>query len=171
MILFGGGCPAYDPVVMFKTLILQTLYTLSDDATEFQIRDRLSFMGFLRLGLEDPVPDAKTMRAVSRDGQRRTAKNLPRRSRTAFKGPSNRSRTDIFPPGHPFATYSPDFNPIGIANRNHSSAPGRSTRSKLRGRPSQTQSTRSKRTNTKTASPHAYMAHHEANALQLPVNR
>ena len=51
------------------------------------------------------------------------------------------------------------------------SAPGRSARSKLRGRPSQTQSTRSNRTNTKTASPHAYMAHHEANALQLPVNR
>ena len=32
----GGGRPAYDPVVMFKTPILQTLYTLSDDATEFQ---------------------------------------------------------------------------------------------------------------------------------------
>ena len=32
----GGGRPAYDPVVTFKTPILQTLYTLSDDATEFQ---------------------------------------------------------------------------------------------------------------------------------------
>ena len=60
----GGSRPAYDPVVMFKTLILQTLYTLSDDATEFQIRDRLSFMGFLRLGLEDPVPDAMTIRLL-----------------------------------------------------------------------------------------------------------
>ncbi|WP_238180828.1 transposase, partial [Methylobacterium trifolii] len=37
-----GGRPPYDPVLMFKILILQTLYTLSDDATEFQIRDRLS---------------------------------------------------------------------------------------------------------------------------------
>ena len=46
---------------MFKILVLQTLYTLSDDATEFQIRDRLSFMRFLRLGLEDRVPDAKTI--------------------------------------------------------------------------------------------------------------
>ncbi len=56
-----GGRPPYDAVLMFNILILQTLYTLSDDATEFQIRDRLSFMRFLRLGLEDPVPDAKTI--------------------------------------------------------------------------------------------------------------
>jgi IS5 family transposase len=56
-----GGRPPYDPVLMFKALVLQTLYTLSDDATEFQIRDRLSFMRFLGLGLEGPVPDAKTI--------------------------------------------------------------------------------------------------------------
>ena len=31
--------------------------------------------------------------------RRRAAENLSRRSRTAFKGPSNRPRTDIFPPG------------------------------------------------------------------------
>ncbi|MCJ2038142.1 transposase [Methylobacterium sp. J-059] len=46
---------------MFKILILQTLYTLSDDATEFQIRDRLSFMRFLGLGFENGLPDAKTV--------------------------------------------------------------------------------------------------------------
>lgn len=56
-----GDRPPYDPVLMFKILILQTLFTLSDDATEFRIRDRLSFMRFLRLGLEDAVPDAKTI--------------------------------------------------------------------------------------------------------------
>ena len=56
-----GGRPPYDPVLMFKILVLQTLYTLSDDATEFQIRDRLSFMRFLGLGFEDGVPDAKTV--------------------------------------------------------------------------------------------------------------
>ena len=50
-----GGRPPYDPVLMFKILILQTLYTLSDDATEFQVRDRLSFMRFLGLGFEDVV--------------------------------------------------------------------------------------------------------------------
>jgi len=42
-------------------LILQTLHTLSDDAAEFQTRDRLSFMCFLGLGFEDAVPDAKTV--------------------------------------------------------------------------------------------------------------
>jgi len=56
-----GGRPPYDAVLMFKSLILQTLYTLSDDATEFQIRDRFSFMRFLGLELHDAVPDAKTI--------------------------------------------------------------------------------------------------------------
>jgi IS5 family transposase len=56
-----GGRPPYDAVLMFKILVLQTLYTLSDDQTEYQIRDRLSFMRFLGLALEDRVPDAKTV--------------------------------------------------------------------------------------------------------------
>lgn len=56
-----GGRPPYDPVMMFKVLVLQTLYSLSDDAVEFMIRDRLSFMRFLGLGLGDRVPDAKTV--------------------------------------------------------------------------------------------------------------
>ena len=56
-----GGRPPYDAVLMFKVLVLQTLYTLSDDQTEYQIRDRLSFMRFLGLALEDQVPDAKTV--------------------------------------------------------------------------------------------------------------
>lgn len=56
-----GGRPPYDPVLMFKVLVLQTLYNLSDDQVEFQIRDRLSFMRFLGLGLQDRVPDAKTV--------------------------------------------------------------------------------------------------------------
>jgi IS5 family transposase len=46
---------------MFKVLVLQTLYTLSDDQTEHQLRDRLSFMRFIGLALHDPVPDAKTI--------------------------------------------------------------------------------------------------------------
>ncbi len=56
-----GGRPPYDPVLMFKVLVLQALYNLSDDQTEFQIRDRLSFMRFLGLGFSDPVPGAKTI--------------------------------------------------------------------------------------------------------------
>jgi IS5 family transposase len=46
---------------LFKILVLQALYGLSDDQAEFQIQDRLSFMRFLGLGLEDRVPDAKTI--------------------------------------------------------------------------------------------------------------
>ena len=48
-------------VLMFKTLVLSALYNLSDDQIEYQVRDRLSFMRFLGLGLEDRVPDAKTV--------------------------------------------------------------------------------------------------------------
>lgn len=55
------GRPPFDPVLMFKILILQSLYNLSDDQTEFQIKDRLSFMRFLNLNLWDQVPDAKTI--------------------------------------------------------------------------------------------------------------
>jgi IS5 family transposase len=56
-----GGRPAFDEVLMFKVLVLQALYNLSDDQTEYQIRDRLSFMRFLGLALEGTVPDAKTI--------------------------------------------------------------------------------------------------------------
>jgi transposase, IS5 family len=56
-----GGRPPYDPVLMFKILVLQTLYTLADDQTEYQLKDRLSFMRFAGLALEDRVPDAKTI--------------------------------------------------------------------------------------------------------------
>jgi transposase, IS5 family len=56
-----GGRPPYDAVKMFKVLVLETLYTLSDDAAEYQLKDRLSFMRFCGLDLHDPVPDAKTI--------------------------------------------------------------------------------------------------------------
>ncbi|MEQ9180065.1 MAG: IS5 family transposase [Nitratireductor sp.] len=56
-----GGRPPYDPVLMFKVLILQALYNLSDAQAEFMIRDRLSFLRFLGLGLDDAVPDATTI--------------------------------------------------------------------------------------------------------------
>ena len=46
---------------LFKILILQALYGMSDDQAEFQIRDRLTFIRFLGLGPGDAVPDAKTI--------------------------------------------------------------------------------------------------------------
>jgi transposase, IS5 family len=54
-----GGRPPHDAMTMLKVLILQTLYTLSDDYSEYRIRDRLSFMRFLGLALEERVPDPK----------------------------------------------------------------------------------------------------------------
>ncbi len=41
------GRKPIDPVLMFKALILQRLYSISDDQIEFQIRDRASFQRFL----------------------------------------------------------------------------------------------------------------------------
>ncbi len=56
-----AGRKPWDAVVMFKAIVLCALYNLSDDQVEYQLRDRLSFMRFLGLGLEDKVPDAKTV--------------------------------------------------------------------------------------------------------------
>jgi transposase, IS5 family len=56
-----GGRPPFDPVLMFKILVIQAQNNLSDERTEFLINDRLSFMRFLGLGLTDKVPDAKTI--------------------------------------------------------------------------------------------------------------
>ena len=57
----AAGRKPWDAVVMFKAIVLCALYNLSDDQVEYQLRDRLSFMRFLGLGLEDRVPDAKTV--------------------------------------------------------------------------------------------------------------
>jgi len=57
----AAGRKPFDVVLMFKVLVLQSLYNLGDDAMEYQIRDRLSFMRFLGLCIGDQVPDAKTI--------------------------------------------------------------------------------------------------------------
>lgn len=57
----SAGRKPLDAVMMFKAIVLCSLYNLSDDQVEYQIRDRLSFMRFLGLGLEGKVPDAKTV--------------------------------------------------------------------------------------------------------------
>jgi IS5 family transposase len=56
-----GGRPAFDYVLMFKVLLLQAMHALSAERAEYLIKDRLSFMRFLGLGLADPVPDANTI--------------------------------------------------------------------------------------------------------------
>ena len=57
----NAGAKPIDVVLMFKVLVLQQLHNLSDERIEYQIRDRLSFMRFLGLQLEDRVPDANTV--------------------------------------------------------------------------------------------------------------
>jgi len=56
-----GGRPPFDPIMMFKILVIQSANNLSDERTEFLINDRLSFMRFLGLSLSDRVPDARTI--------------------------------------------------------------------------------------------------------------
>jgi transposase, IS5 family len=56
-----AGRPPFDYIVMFKILVLQSIYNLSDEAAEFQCNDRLTFMRFLDLNIAEKVPDAKTI--------------------------------------------------------------------------------------------------------------
>jgi IS5 family transposase len=63
-------------VLMFKIMVLQSLYNLSDAKTEFEIRDRITFMQFLNLGLGDAVPDEKTI-WLFREDLKRLSLNKP----------------------------------------------------------------------------------------------
>ena len=58
--LSKGGRPPFDKLVLFKALLVQSLYNLSDDQLEYQITDRASFKRFLGLKKSDKVPDSKT---------------------------------------------------------------------------------------------------------------
>jgi len=55
------GRPGYRVLVLFKALLLQSLYGLSDVELEEALADRLSFRKFAGLSLEDTVPDSTTL--------------------------------------------------------------------------------------------------------------
>src|SRR6478736_6228192 len=57
----NAGRKPIDVIVMFRMLVLQSLYNLSDEQIEYQVRDRLSFTRFVRLGIEDSIPDGTTL--------------------------------------------------------------------------------------------------------------
>ena len=57
-----GGRPLDPPLFMFKILVIQSLYGLSDEQTQFHILDRRSFHRFLNLLEADKVPDQNTIR-------------------------------------------------------------------------------------------------------------
>jgi transposase, IS5 family len=67
----NAGRKPYDTILKFKIVVLQSLHNLSDEQTEYLIRDRISFMRFLDLELEDPVPDATTIWLFARRWRRR----------------------------------------------------------------------------------------------------
>ena len=56
-----AGAPAYDNVLMFKVLLLQKYYNLSDQATEDALYVNLLYIRFVGLSLEDSVPDESTI--------------------------------------------------------------------------------------------------------------
>lgn len=58
---YHGGARPFDYVMMFKILVLQRLFGLSDKQVQYQITDRLSFKEFLGLSSGDKVPDEKSV--------------------------------------------------------------------------------------------------------------
>lgn len=56
-----NGRPCWEPQLLFKVLLLQYLYDLSDAVIEEEIRDRISFKWFLNLDTDDMPPDATTL--------------------------------------------------------------------------------------------------------------
>ena len=57
----GPGRPGYRPLLLFKALLLQAWYGLSDSELEFRLGDSLAFGRFVGLSLEDEVPDHTTL--------------------------------------------------------------------------------------------------------------
>jgi IS5 family transposase len=57
----SAGRKPLDAILLFRMLVLQSLYNLSDEQVEYQVRDRLSFTRFLRLGIENRIPDGTTL--------------------------------------------------------------------------------------------------------------
>jgi IS5 family transposase len=57
----NAGRKRIDPLILFKMLVLQQLFNLSDEELEFQVNDRRSFEEFIGLGVMNSIPDATTV--------------------------------------------------------------------------------------------------------------
>ena len=93
----AAGCKPTCRVLMFKLLILQRLYGLSDERLEYQVRDRLSFMRFLGLDLAEKVPDARTVwafREALEDASARGGFVRATQSDVGWHGDSDEERAD-----------------------------------------------------------------------------
>jgi hypothetical protein len=60
-----AGRKPFDTILMFKLLVLQSLYNLSDDQVKYQVRDRLSFQRFLGLSPEDTKRGERGYESIS----------------------------------------------------------------------------------------------------------
>ncbi|MBL4753873.1 MAG: transposase [Flavobacteriales bacterium] len=63
----AAGNPSYNPLIIFKMMLLQTWYGLSDPGVEDMVNENLSAMGFCGLMLEDDVPDHSTISRFRKD--------------------------------------------------------------------------------------------------------
>jgi IS5 family transposase len=63
----GPGNPGWPALVLYKALLLRTLYGLSDRELEEALADRLSFRRFVGLGLEEGVPDHTVLNRFRND--------------------------------------------------------------------------------------------------------
>ena len=61
LVMLQPGRRPYDNLLIFKGLVLQHWYNLSDEELEFQIRDRVTFMRFLGLPPEAITPDGNAV--------------------------------------------------------------------------------------------------------------
>ena len=57
----NAGRKRIDPLILFKMLVLQQLFNLSDEEIEFQVNDRRSFEAFVGLGVMNDIPDVTTV--------------------------------------------------------------------------------------------------------------
>lgn len=57
----SAGRKPIDAIVLFRMLVLQALYNLSDEEAEYQVNDRMSFGRFVGKGIEGRIPDATTL--------------------------------------------------------------------------------------------------------------
>jgi len=83
----ADGRPAYPALTMFKTLLLQRCYALSDAGMSEALRDRLSFLRFSGLSFHSPMPDAST---ICRFRQALAPKNLYQRLLVEINGQLSR---------------------------------------------------------------------------------
>ena len=63
-----GGRPPYDAVLMFKVLVVQTLYTLLDDQTEYQLKDRFSIAASVKPRSDYRMPLPFSLRLMTNTG-------------------------------------------------------------------------------------------------------